>query len=65
MNYRDWNIQQLISESININAEIHARIKTIINMENAFLTYNPKAPSEKYEELMKVAMDLVRKGSKE
>ena len=60
--YKNWNIQQLLSESISINAEIHARIKTVLDMENSFLTYNPNGTAEDYKTLIEVGLDLVRKG---
>lgn len=62
--YRAWNIQDLISESININAEIHARIKSLVDVESALLTYEPIMNAEKYKENMEEIVDLVRKGSK-
>lgn len=40
--YKSWNIQQLLSEQLELNAEIAARIKAIEQMENSFHTYNPK-----------------------
>lgn len=61
--YNTWNIQQLISESIEINAEIHARLKAIIDLENSFLTYNPKSSDADYKTLMLAALDMARNGS--
>lgn len=62
--YQTWNIQDLISESININAEIHARIKSLVDVESDLLTYEPIMNAEKYKENMEEIIDLVRKGSK-
>ncbi len=62
--YKTWNIIDLIAEQIKINAEIQARVKTVLDMENAFCTYNASAPAEKYKEFIEVALDLLRKGQK-
>jgi hypothetical protein len=62
MSYKNWNIQELLNESININSEISARIKTVLDMENAFLTYNPNGTDEDYRVLIETGLDLVRKG---
>jgi len=60
--FKNWNIQQLIEAQININSELQARIKTVLEMENAFLTYNPNGTDKDYRILIETGLDVVRKG---
>lgn len=64
-NYKSWNIQQLITEQINISAEIHARVKCALDMEDSFETYNSKGTDTDYRLVMQTALDIVRKGQGE
>jgi len=63
--YKNWNIQQLLDAEIKIAAEINARIRTVLEMENAFLTYKPNGTADEYRTLIETGLDLVRKGQKE
>jgi len=60
--YKNWNIMQLLEAQRHITVEIQSRVKTIIDMEDQFLTYNPNAASDRYQELIMMGIDLIRKG---
>ena len=64
MNLNEWNIKDLLSLQMQVNAEIAARIEALEQMENGFQTYNPNGKPEDYKTLMETGIDLLRKGIK-
>lgn len=60
--YKTWNIQDLITEQLEITAEITARIKTVEMMDSNYHTYTSNADAQSYKTLMEAGMDLLRKG---
>lgn len=64
MNLNEWNMHDLLSLQMQVNAEIAARIKAVEQMENSFQTYHPNGKPEDYKTLMEAGIDLLRKGIK-
>ncbi|HAB99723.1 MAG TPA: hypothetical protein DCE71_07880 [Parachlamydiales bacterium] len=62
--YKNWNIRDLISEQMEVSAEIAARVMAVEQMDNNYHTYNPNGDAQSYKILMEAAIELLRKGQK-
>lgn len=61
--YSDWNIQHLLDAQLKITIEIATRIKSLVDLENSFCTYNPNGSSDDYRATVETCIELVRKGT--